>query len=175
MLDAAGYPERNGIRFQLTMKTSTDESTRLLAAILQQQLSEVGIVLNIRSFEYATFYADVTTGAFQLFSLRWIGGNEDPDIFEHAFHSASFPPRRANRGYYSNPEVDQLIDQARQSVEQALRRKLYFRVQQILAEDLPYISLWYVDNVVIHNKRLADIKLNPSGNYNFLTQARLTE
>jgi len=42
ILDAAGYPLRNGARFHLTMKTSTEESTRLLAAVLQQQLRDVG-------------------------------------------------------------------------------------------------------------------------------------
>jgi peptide/nickel transport system substrate-binding protein len=106
MLDAAGYPAHDGIRFHLTMKTSTEESTRLMAAVWQQQLREVGIALDIRTFEFATFFADVTSGAFQLYSLRWIGGNEDPDIFEYAFHSNRFPPKGANRGFYSNPRVD---------------------------------------------------------------------
>ena len=55
MLDAAGYPARDGIRFHIAMKTSTEESTRLLAAVLQQQLGDVGIVLDIRTFEFATF------------------------------------------------------------------------------------------------------------------------
>ena len=112
LLDQAGYPLVNGVRFHITMKTSTEESTRLLAAVLQQQLREVGIALDIRTFEFATFFSDVTHGAFQFYSLRWIGGNEDPDIFEYVFDSAKFPPNGANRGYYSNPQVDRLIDQA---------------------------------------------------------------
>ena len=84
----------DGVRFHLLMKTSTDESTRLLCAVLQQQLRQVGIALDIRSYEFATFYADVVRGAFQLYSLRWVGGsNQDPDIFENVFDSASFAPR----------------------------------------------------------------------------------
>ena len=67
------------------MKTSTDGNTRLMVAVMQQQLREVGIALDIRTFEFATFFADVTHGAFQLYSLRWIGGNEDPDIFDMPF------------------------------------------------------------------------------------------
>ena len=93
----------DGVRFHFTMKTSTEESTRLLAAVLQQQLREVGIALDIRSFEFATFYADITKGTYQLHSLRWVGGNHDPDIFEHIFATASFAPKRANRTFYSNP------------------------------------------------------------------------
>ncbi len=69
LLDEAGYkPEKDGIRFHLTMKTSTEETTRLLAAVLQQQLRDVGIALDIRTFEFATFYADVVKGAFQMSS-----------------------------------------------------------------------------------------------------------
>ncbi|HSB76376.1 MAG TPA: ABC transporter substrate-binding protein, partial [Terriglobales bacterium] len=63
LLDEAGYPAVNGVRFHLTMKTSTEESTRLMAAVLQQQLRAVGIALDIRTFEFATFFSDVTKGA----------------------------------------------------------------------------------------------------------------
>ena len=173
LLDAAGYPAVNGVRFHLTMKTSTDENTRLMVAVIQQQLREVGIALDIRSFEFATFFADVTHGAFQLYGLRWIGGNEDPDIFEYAFHSAKFPPNGANRGYYSNPKVDALIDQARREVDPAIRKPIYAELQRILAEELPYIDLWYLDNVLVHNKRVMNLKLNPAGNYDFLRTAEL--
>lgn len=173
LLDAAGYPTLNGVRFHLTMKSSTEESTRLMAAVLQQQLREVGIVLDIRTFEFATFFSDVTRGAFQFYSLRWIGGNEDPDIFEYVFHSSKFAPNGANRGYYANPRVDLLIDQARRELDQNTRKQLYAEIQQILAEELPYIDLWYQDNVLVHSKRVRNLTLNPSGNYDFLKTAEL--
>jgi peptide/nickel transport system substrate-binding protein len=174
ILDAAGYPERNGIRFHITMKTSTEETTRLIAAVLQQQLREAGIALDIRTFEFATFFSDVTSGAYQLYSLRWIGGNEDPDIFEYAFHSDRFAPHGANRSYYANPRLDALIDQARTEIDQDVRKQTYFEIQQILAEDLPYINLWYLDNVLVHSKRVKGLTLNPSGNYDFLKTAKIT-
>src|SRR5258708_23060363 len=128
LLDAAGYPAVNGVRFHITMKTSTDENTRLMVAVIQQQLREVGIVLDIRSFEFATFFADVTHGAFQLYGLRWIGSNEDPDLFEYAFHSARFPPNGVNRADYSNQKVDVLIDQARREVAPSSRKLIYAEV-----------------------------------------------
>jgi peptide/nickel transport system substrate-binding protein len=173
LLEQAGYPAGNGVRFHLTMKTSTEESTRLMAAVLQQQLRDVGIVLDIRTFEFATFFSDVTRGAFELYSLRWIGGNEDPDIFEYVFHSTRFPPHGANRGYYANPRVDALIDQARSQLDQNTRRRLYAEIQNVLAEQLPYINLWYQDNVLVHSKRVRNLTLNPSGNYDFLKTAEL--
>jgi peptide/nickel transport system substrate-binding protein len=176
LLDAAGYRrDRHGVRFHLLMKTSTQESTRLLAAVLQQQLRAVGIALDIRSFEFATFYADVNQGSFQLYSLRWIGGNEDPDIFYYAFHSSSFPPRHANRSYYVNPEVDRLIEAGRATLDQEKRKQIYTQVQQVLARDLPYINLWYFDNVVVHSRRVKNLRVNPSGNYDFLTAVELVQ
>lgn len=173
LLDAAGYTAVNGVRFHITMKTSTDANTRLMVAVMQQQLREVGIALDIRSFESATFFSDVIHGAFQMYGLRWIGGNEDPDIFEYAFHSSKFPPNGANRGFYSNPKIDALIDKARREIDPKARRPLYAEVQRILAEDLPYIDLWYLDNVLVHTRRVRNLKLNAAGNYDFLRNAEL--
>ena len=173
LLDEAGYPAVNGVRFHLTMKTSTEESTRLMAAVLQQQLRAVGIALDIRTFEFATFFSDVTKGAFQLYSLRWIGGNEDPDIFEHVFYCSNTPPQGANRSYYCNPQVDRLIDQGRQELAEPRRKAEYAQIQRLVAGDLPYINLWYLDNVLVHSRRVKNLELNPSGNYDFLRAAEL--
>jgi peptide/nickel transport system substrate-binding protein len=173
LLDAAGQLPVNGVRFHLTMKTSTDENTRLMVAVLQQQLRAVGIALDIRTFEFATFFADVTSGAFQLYSLRWIGGNEDPDIFDAVFHSRNFPPSGRNRSFYSNSRVDNLIDQARRETDQDVRKRLYDEVQAILALDVPSVNLWYFDNVLVQNKRVRNITLDPSGSYNFLKTAEI--
>jgi len=173
LLDDAGYPAVNGVRFHITMKTSTDESARLLAAVLQQQLREVGIALDIRTFEFATFFADITKGAYQFHSLRWVGGNLDPDIFEHIFGSNSFAPRRANRTFYSNAQVDRWIQEGRSTLDQQKRKVFYDQIQQVLAEDLPYINLWYLDNVLVHTNRVHGIEVGPSGNYDFLRTAEL--
>jgi peptide/nickel transport system substrate-binding protein len=176
LLDEAGYPRgANGIRFHLTMKTSTDERVRLLAAVLQQQLAQVGIALDLRSNEFATFYADVVRGAFQMYSLYWIGGNEQPDIFSYVFSTARFPPHGANRGRYSNPQLDALLDDASKSPDMNRRRADYVQAQQILARDLPAINLWYLDTIVVYNKRLTHVIPSPSGRYTFLETAELRE
>jgi peptide/nickel transport system substrate-binding protein len=173
LLEQAGYPAVRGVRFHLVMKTSTDGNTRLMAAVLQQQLREVGIVLDIRTFEFATFFSDVTRGAYQVHSLRWVGGNEDPDIFEYVFHSAKFSPHGANRTYYVNPRVDALIDRARGELDQDTRKQIYAEIQRLVAEDMPYINLWYLENVMVHTRRVRNLTLNPPGNYDFLKTAEL--
>ncbi len=172
LLDAGGWKRGNdGVRFHLTMKTSTDETSRLLAMILQQQLRGVGIALEVRSFEFATFYADISKGAFQMYTLRWLGGNEDPDIFGYAYDSHRFPPRGANRGRYVNAALDELIKEGSTSSDQAVRRADYVKVQQILAAELPSINLWYLDAVLVHTRRLQNIHISSSGNFDFLRTA----
>lgn len=174
LLDASGHGRSgNGVRFHLAMKTSNDEGTRLLAAVLQQQLASVGIALDMRSYEFATFYSDVTRGAFQMYSLRWIGGNEQPDIFSYAFLTANFSPSGANRGHYSDSRLDALLNDGVESADTARRRADYTEVQQILARDLPAINLWYLDTIVVHNRRLTNVMPAPSGSYAFLETAEL--
>jgi peptide/nickel transport system substrate-binding protein len=174
LLDQAGYhPDSNGVRVHLTMKTSTDEGTRLLAATLQQQLAQVGIALDIRSYESATYIQDLTRGSFQIYALRWIGGNEQPDIFAYAFSTARIPPKGANRGRYRNSKLDALLDDASASTDQAHRRDDYVQVQQILAQDLPAFNLWYKDSIVVHNRRITGVTISPSGNFNFLCAAKV--
>jgi peptide/nickel transport system substrate-binding protein len=72
-----------------------------------------------------------------------------------------------------NPEIDRLIDEGRTTVDQLKRKQIYAQVQQILARDLPYINLWYFDNVVVHSQRVKNLQLNPPGNYDFLTSVEL--
>jgi peptide/nickel transport system substrate-binding protein len=156
-----------------TYRTATDDTGRLLASVLQQQLRDVGIQMDIRSNEFATFYSDVVKGNFQMYSLRWIGGNNDPDILNLVFHSMMFPPNGANRGRYANAEVDRLIDLARREVDTEKRKAAYQEIQRIVAKDLPYVSLFYVDNVAVYNKRIDGMKLFPAGEYEFLADVSI--
>jgi peptide/nickel transport system substrate-binding protein len=178
LLEAAGYPARNGVRLRLTLKISQDETTRLLAAVLQQQLRSVGIELNIRSAEFGTFYADVTHGAFQMYILKWVGSNEDGDIYRYMYSSESFPPKGANRGHYVNARVDALLAKAAAESGQEAevwvgRMEDYAQVQQILSEELPTIPLWFPDNVVVHTRRLQGVVSRGDGNFDFLREAWL--
>jgi len=171
LLEEAGFHRGpDGVRLRITLKTSTDETTRLMAAVLQQQLRSAGIRLEIRSAEFGTFYSDVTRGAFQMYALRWIGSNEDPDIFRYGYGTSSFPPKGANRGRYSNPRVDALLKAAAGETDQAKRRFEYVEVQKILAEDLPGIPLWYPNNQVVHSLRIEGVRPVGSGTFDYLRE-----
>jgi ABC-type transport system substrate-binding protein len=171
LLDLAGFPKiaaDSGMRVKLTLKTSTDESTRLLSAVLQEQWRKVGVDLELQSMEPATLFSDIARGNFQLYTLRWIGVNNDPEFYEFAFSSKRMPPMGGNRGHYRNPEVDALLDRARIEGDREKRHELFSSVEKIISEDLPYLSLWFMDNVSVHRKRISDVQISPTGDYDFL-------
>jgi peptide/nickel transport system substrate-binding protein len=174
LLDSAGFPRGlDGVRFHLAFKTSTDESVRLTSAAIADQWKRVGIALDLRPLEFATFFSDISRGSFQLYTLRWVGANNDPDIFEYVFGSKKIPPDGANRGRYRNPALDALLDSARVEMDQEKRKVILWQIQKIVAEDEPYINLWYPNNVCVHRTRLTDIVIPPGGDYEFLNTARL--
>lgn len=168
LLDAAGYPdpdgEGSGMRLALTYKTSTDETALLQAQIIQRMLAEVGIDIEIRSYEFATFYSDIKKGSFQIFSLTWTG-IADPDIYSLILHSDKIPPAGANRGRYRNPAFDRLVDEGARRIRPEERRPFYLAAQEILARDLPYISLLTKVNVAVLPSILEGYSNYPGGEF----------
>jgi peptide/nickel transport system substrate-binding protein len=171
LLDEAGYHDPDGDgpepRLHLTLKVSTTEFYRLQAAVIQSDLAAIGIALDVRSHEFATLFADVQRGNFQLCTLQWVGVS-DPDMLRRVFHSAQMPPVGFNRGFYRDPEVDRLIDRATMETDDALRRPLYAEAQRRIAEDAPYVSLWYKTNVAIAQPDLEGVRLSPAAEFSFL-------
>lgn len=171
LLDAAGYPDPDGDgprpRLHLSLKTSTTEAYRLQAAVIQRSLADVGIEVDVRSYEFATLFADVLKGNVQLYTLQWVGVT-DPDMLRRVFYSTQTPPAGFNRGYYKNAKVDQLIDGASTAPDDDTRRKLYGEAQRIIAADAPYVSLWYKTNVAVYQSALHGVHLSPIAEFTFL-------
>jgi peptide/nickel transport system substrate-binding protein len=171
LLDAAGLPDPDGDgpqpRVHLTLKTSTVEDSRLQAAVIQQQLADVGIALDLRSYEFATLMADVVRGNVQLYLLQFVGVT-DPDMLRRLFHSSQVPPEGVNRGHYRNPEVDRLIEAAGAALDQPTRRAFYQAAQRRIADDVPVISLWAKTNVAVAQASLSGITLSPTADFSFL-------
>jgi len=167
LLDEAGYHDPDGSgplpRLRLTLKISTNDETRLQAAVIQQDLRRVGIDLDVRGYEFATVFADILNGNFQIMSLQWVGGAViDPDILRRVFHSTQIPPAGFNRGHYRNPEVDRLIDRASAAIDEGERKAFYGAAQRIIAEDAVYIPIWNRVNVAVAQKSLEGLHLAPS-------------
>lgn len=168
LLDAAGFPRgADGVRMRLMLKVSTQEQARLLGTALQDQWKKAGVALDVRPLESATLFSDLDKGNFQLSYSIWVGANNDPDIFDLVFSSKKIPPNGRNRGHYRNAQADRLIDQIRGEMDQGKRKELCSELQKILADELPYVPLWYVDQVSVHRKGLP-VELTPTGDFDFL-------
>jgi peptide/nickel transport system substrate-binding protein len=179
LLDEAGYRDPDGdgpgMRFTLSLKVSNIEFNRLQSAVIQQNFRAVGVDLDIRLYEFATLYADVLKGNFQLYFLQWTGGYAaDPDIMRRVFHSEQIPPSGFNRGYYRNPHVDALLDRASASADNDERLRLYREVQKVLATDVPYLSLWNKTNYAVSQRSLDGVRLKPAADLLFLKDVART-
>lgn len=168
LLDQAGFPDPDGEgpkpRFKLQYKTSQDELGRRIAAVLQEQWRLVGVEIEIRSFEWGTFFGDVRAGNFQLYALNWVGISE-PDHLHYILHSQSVPPAGANRGRYLNADLDALLDAGRRGLTPAARRVSYSQAQALIAGQLPYVPLWHNTNVAVLRATFSGYQLTPSGDF----------
>ncbi|MBE9562865.1 MAG: ABC transporter substrate-binding protein, partial [Proteobacteria bacterium] len=158
---------------KISYKTSNNATRIRIATIIKQQLSEVGIDMDLRTYDWGTFYGDVKAGRFQTYSLAWVG-IKMPDIFRYVFHSSSIPANGgANRGLLNNPNIDRLIEQAEQATNLDDAAVLYRDLQAEFFKELPYIPLWYEDHVLATRQRIEGYTLAADGNYDSLISAKI--
>lgn len=169
LLDEAGLRDPDGDgpapRLRLVYKTSADAFRVAIARVIAAQLAEVGIAVEIRSFEFATFFADIKKGAYQIASMQTAEITE-PDFYFMYFHSSWIPtpetPDGFNRWRYRSPEVDRLTLAGREELERDKRKQIYAEVQRRVAEDVPIIPLWHEDNVVLSNIDVQGYTITPN-------------
>ncbi|MCP4445162.1 MAG: ABC transporter substrate-binding protein [Myxococcales bacterium] len=169
LLDEAGYPDPDGPggkpRFRLSYKTSASQFRLAVARVIASQLSEVGIAVDVQSFEFGTFFADVKKGNYQLASMQTSAISE-PDFHYTYFHSSRIPdPENLhvhNRWRYRSDSLDRLVERGRVTMQRDERKSIYADVQRIVAEDLPIVPLWHEHNIVVMNRSLSGYTLLPS-------------
>lgn len=171
LLRMAGYGEGNEPR--IVYKTSSDPFRVRLATIIQDQLADVGIRVDLRTYDWGTFYGDVKAGNFQMYSLAWVG-IKMPDIFRYVFHSNSIPPAGANRGRFMDAAADRLIEQAESAQSLEAQARYYRDLQALVLAELPYVPLWYEDQVFASRKGITGYEVEADGSYDGLISARVS-
>lgn len=143
---------------------SASTATKQYAGVMQNSLKNVGIPVEIEAAELNTLLDQLRNGQFQMTTSRWVGGNQDPIFLKDLFLTgASF-----NRGRYSNPELDKILNEAVSTPDREQARALYARVQEIVSRELPMMPLWYAAQMVVARKNVGNIKVEPSGDWNFM-------
>ncbi len=173
LLDEAGFKDPDGDgpenRFTITYKTSTNKFRIQIARMITKMLNDVGIGVNLRAYEFGTFFSDIKSGNFQIYTMQWTEPIE-PDFFYWLFHSKSIPDEKgntngANRGRYRNEVIAKLLEQGRREIDLSVRKSIYSKVQKIIADELPYISLWHEDNIAIINSRYKNFVISPIASF----------
>jgi peptide/nickel transport system substrate-binding protein len=179
LLDEAGFRDPDGdgprMRFDkpVSFKISAgNAAVSQYANVIQNSLKGVGVPVQIETFETSTLLQQLGEGQFELTTLRWVGGNQDPVFLRDLFHSGEVPtPARSsarNRSRYRNPEFDRVIDEAVNTLDRARQKALYAQAQQIVSRDLPLLPLWYPDVIAVARKGVENIQVDPSNDFSFL-------
>jgi len=171
ILDDAGLVRAPGgkPRFSLSYKTTNNMTRVAIAKAIAADLRKIGIDVVVEPLEWGRFKADVEAGRDQMWRLSWVGF-KDPDIYRYAFATENFPPAGGNRGWYSNPELDKLLSESRAVTDVAKRRDLYNKVQEIVANELPYVFLWHEEIFAVVNKNVNDFEIYADGRFASLQQ-----
>ena len=157
LMAEAGYPDG----FKTTLFASGDVRNRE-AQIIQAQLLEIGIEVDIQLYEWGAFLDAINKGEHDMFISSWSNATMDPDasIFP-LFHTKNFGAT-GNRAFYSNPEVDTLIEQAQKESDNAKRMELYKEIQQKINDDAPWVCLFYGTTCTGIRADLKGFVLHPS-------------
>jgi ABC-type transport system substrate-binding protein len=161
------YGGSNRFAKPLAFKISgSSAATRNYAVIIQDSLKGIGVPVEIETVEFNTLLDQLRQGQYQMTTSRWVGGNQDPIFLKDLFATgAAF-----NRGRYSNPELDKILNEAVSTADRNRARELYVQAQDIISREVPMLPLWYPDNMVISRKSVGNIKLDPSGDFVFLSK-----
>jgi len=161
--DGDGILDRNGQRFEFELLANQGNEVRAKTAeIVQRRLAELGISVKIRVIEWAAFIKEfINKRRFDAVILGWTIPM-DPDLHD-VWHSSKTGPSELNFISYRNDEVDALLEKGRGTFDRAERKRCYDRIQEILAEDQPYIFLYVPDALPIFNARIRGIDPAPVG------------
>lgn len=161
--DRDGVLDKNGTPFVFTVITNQGNKMReQTALILQAHLARVGVRVDIRVLEWSSFIHDfVDKGNFDALILGWNLGR-DPDQYL-IWHSSQRGEGRYNFVGYDNPETDRLWEQGRRTFDLDQRRTVYQKIHRLLAEDMPYIFLYYPESLPVVHRRFQNVETAPAG------------
>ncbi|MEK8090081.1 peptide-binding protein [Thermithiobacillus plumbiphilus] len=161
--DGDGVLDRNGRPFHLEIVTNNaNESRQLAATLIQRRLKEVGIDVQIRLVEWASFLSQfINTSNFDAVILGW-SLSLDPDQYS-IWHSSEQGPGKFNFIGYSNPKVDQLLEAGRREMDPQRRAIIYQNFARELHKDAPMVYLFAPYSLVAVHKRVRGIEPAPAG------------
>jgi peptide/nickel transport system substrate-binding protein len=165
LVEEAGYDEGVEITLLAPQEGSGMLAPVQMATAIQADLAEVGIRARIETYEWNSYLARVNAGLEgrgDMAEMAWM--TNDPDTLPYlALRSTAVPDQGGfNSGYYSNPEVDRLIDAARVETDRQQRAEIYRELEQQVLRDLPWAIVASWRQNVVAQAQLHGFRLQPS-------------
>lgn len=164
-----GILEKDNQPFEFTIMTNQGNNERkMTAVIIQQRLKGVGISVKVRIIEWAAFIKEfIDKKQFEALVMGWTIPI-DPDLY-NVWHSSKTREGELNFISFKNEEVDRLIDEGRFTLDREKRKQAYFKIQEILKEEVPYVFLYVPDALPVVSSRVHGIEPAPAGiGYNLI-------
>ncbi|HTL11477.1 MAG TPA: peptide-binding protein [Bdellovibrionota bacterium] len=135
--------------FSFTLITAAEDRMKYFT-MFKEDAKQAGVDVNLKLVEWNSFVKLLDERKFDAVALAWGGGSVDVDP-KQIWHSASIANAGSNFVSYSNPEVDKLIDEARETMDRPGRIKKMRKVYEDIADDAPYVWL-YVDKFDLYGR-----------------------
>jgi peptide/nickel transport system substrate-binding protein len=142
-----------------TLMTPTTSDAQKVAQVVQAMSKEAGFDIKIQTTEFATTYQLADSGQYQAYVKNW-SGRPDPDGNLYTFYGCK---QSMNYPGFCDPKVDDLLNQARSTVDVAQRHKLYDQVADVLVPARPIIYLYHRDWLWAYNKKLTGVRTIADG------------
>lgn len=167
LLEKSRYGGAEGLP-RIVFSTSAGGSG-LAEALAFMYREALGVEIEIQQLGWADFLSDLNRGRFQMFFLGWSADYPDPENFlDIQFHSES----SGNSTGYSNPQVDQLLEEARVNPDAGERLATYQAAERIIIDEAPWIPLYHGIEYVLVKPYVKGLSITPQGVY-FLEDAYL--
>lgn len=156
-----GIREKDGVKMQPQLYTTTSSTYGQIATLIQAQLRNIGIDVVINQLEQAALLDFTPKGEHDMLVLSW--GWSDPDVLFLFLSTERMGS--SNRVHYSNPDLDALLAEGAQTLDQDARMEVYYKAQEIIIRDLPWVPLYMPITKTAVNKRIQGMKMFPTGRF----------
>ncbi|MCH7760727.1 peptide ABC transporter substrate-binding protein [candidate division TA06 bacterium] len=161
-LNAAGYSESKKAEIDLWFTpTHYGDVEDEVAQVVQKSLEATGMIkVQLQSSEWAEFTDAMVRSAYGIFLLGWYPDYVDPDDYTYPFLSTE--GAKSLGSFYSNPEMDILLRKERVEVDLEARVGIFHEIQNLLAQEVPYVPLFQSKQYAVFQKNIQGVLLEPT-------------
>jgi oligopeptide transport system substrate-binding protein len=155
-LALAGFSDPNSLPVIRYSTRGTQEIHLLEAEFVKAQLAKIGLKVEIEVLNFSDFLRKGRAGELMFFTDNWLFDYPDGENIVQLLISSNFPG--VNKAGYSNPKVDALYSELRETVNQEEREKIFSEIEDIIFDDLPWIPMMYESSFVLQYPELKNFR-----------------